>query len=140
MVDAFRFDIVPAAVELPHPRYPDSSPESPVTPPTTGNVGSWFGLKPYASISFRLSSSSTFLCFLRLHRNRPPKTRSATATIGITTAIAIFPDEDSPPESLLGLEVADEVALPRDAVFRVDEVSVFADGVLTCVTTTVDGG
>lgn len=54
--------------------------------------------------------------------------------------MAIFPEDESPPESLLGLEVADEVALPRVAVLRVDEVSVFAEGVLTCVTTTVDGG
>lgn len=60
--------------------------------------------------------------------------------MGITTAMAIFPDapRPPPPELLLGEAVLEAPA----AVFDVLEEDIVLDGkgVLTCVTMTVDGG
>jgi hypothetical protein len=61
--------------------------------------------------------------------------------MGITTAMAIFPDGDRPPPPelvLLGDPLLEAPAAVPDV--RVEDVVVAGDGVLTCVTTTVDGG
>jgi hypothetical protein len=68
-----------------------------LAPPTAGTVGSLLGLKPYSSISLRRSSSAFFLDFRFLQNQSPAITKSATATIGTTTAIAIFPPSPSFP-------------------------------------------
>ena len=101
VVEGFRFvDVVP------QPRYPapsvcvisdGSSPELPA-PPTTGSVGSLFGLNPYSSTSFLRSSSASLRCFRLRQRKRAARTIKATATTGTTTATAIFPPAVRPEE------------------------------------------
>ena len=99
VVDGFRF-----AEVVPQPRYPDpsvsliSDGSSPLllAPPTTGKVGSLFGLKPYSSTSFLLNSSASFLCFRFRQRKRAAVTIKATATTGTTTATAILPPAERP--------------------------------------------
>lgn len=115
-MDAFLFD---AVVAVPQPRYPLSSSiisEPPTTPPTAGNVGSLLGLNPYASISFWRSSLATFCCFFRRQKNSPANTSAAITTIGITTAMAIVPAGESPPELL-----DDFAEPPFRAAFVVDD-------------------
>ena len=105
----------------PQPRYPapsfsfisdGSSPKLP-TAPTAGSVGSLFGLKLYSSASFRRSSSASFRCFLLLQKNSKARTIRATAATGTTTATAILPPADKPPEFFWVLEpvVVAEAAL-----------------------------
>ena len=64
-----------------------------------GSLGSLFGLNPYSSTSFLRSSSASFRCFLLRHKNRAASTINATAATGTTTATAIFPPGERPPES-----------------------------------------
>jgi hypothetical protein len=54
-------------------------------------------LNPYSSISFFRCSSALFRAFLFFQKNNNPTTNKAMATIGTTTATAIFPPCDSPP-------------------------------------------
>jgi hypothetical protein len=58
-----------------------------------------FGLNPYSSISFFRCSSALFRAFLFFQKNKSPTTSNAMATIGTTTATAIFPPCDKPPEA-----------------------------------------
>lgn len=109
---------------VPHPRYPppsaslmsDGSSPLLLAPPTTGSVGSLLGLNPYSSTSFLRSSSASFRCFRLRQKKRATSTINATAATGTTTATAILPPGESPPE--LFVEVADEVerAAAFDAV------------------------
>jgi hypothetical protein len=117
---------------VPQPRYPPfaslisvcSSPGSPATAPTAGKVGSWLGLNPYSSTSFLRSSSASFLCFLLRHRKIPSRTSNATTTIGITTAIAVLPPSDRPPEPA----VCPDAPLMGPALVDVDDEEVVVDG------------
>lgn len=70
------------------------------------------GLYPYSSTSLRRNSSASLRCFRFRHKKRRARTISATATIGTTTATAIFPPPVSP-ELLLD---------PVGELVRVDEV------------------
>ena len=89
---------------MPHPLYPasrslivDASSPLVLLPPTAGRVGSWFGFRPYSSISLRRRSSASFLALRFLKNHKPARTRRETTTIGITTAIAILGPFCSPP-------------------------------------------
>lgn len=98
VVEALRLELV---VVLPHPLYPLWSSAISDCMPTAGRVGSSLGLKPYSSTSFLRASSALFFD-LRLRQNqRPASSSSATATTGITTAMAVFPAGLSPPVSCL---------------------------------------
>lgn len=84
--------------------------------PIAGSVGSSLGLKPYSSTSFLRSSSPSFRCFRLRQKKRAANTINATAATGTTTATAILPPGDIPPELADGF--ADGVA--RAAAF--DEI------------------
>lgn len=138
VVDCFR---AAAAGVVPQPRYPEpsfsfisdgSSPKLP-TAPTAGSVGSLFGLKPYSSSSFLRCSSASFRCFLLLQRNNKARTISATAATGTTTATAILPPADRPPESFAGPEPVVVAAAALDVV----EVEVSRDEVVTALVGTI---
>ena len=111
VVDGFLADVV----VVPQPRYPapsvslisEGSSPTLLAPPTTGNVGSLFGLNPYSSTSFRRSSSASFRCLRFRQRNSATITIKATATTGTTTATAILPPAERPE---LGVLLAAEVA------------------------------
>ena len=99
---------------VPHPRYPPEpssrisyDPSPALAAPTAGSVGSLFGLYPYSSISFLLTSSASFRCFRFRQKNRPPAIIKATAAIGTTTATAIVPALVRPPPPLLELPELD---------------------------------
>lgn len=77
--------------------------------PTAGSVGSWFGLYPYSSTSFRRSSSVSLFALCLPHHHSSRQMITATETTGTTTATAIVPPADRPPvSSELGNEGADE--------------------------------
>jgi hypothetical protein len=62
-------------------------------------------------------------------------------TMGITTAMAIVPPAESPPSLLLALPGVAELDAPAGIPAPdVDDVVGSGDGVLICVTMTVDGG
>jgi hypothetical protein len=140
-----------ATAVVPHPRYPEepssrisngpSLPADP-TPPTAGRVGSLFGLYPYSSTSFLRSSSASLRCFRFRHKKRPASTRRATATIGTTTATAIFPPPFSPPPPLEDFPSFMSPAVPVGPADEVDEpVSVGSgSGVSVDVISIVDVG
>ena len=109
---------------MPQPRYPapsvsliseGSSPEL-LAPPTTGSVGSLFGLKPYSSTSFLRSSSPSLRCFRLRHRKRAASTIKATATTGTTTATAILPPAERPEELEEDEPAAVATAAPLDVL------------------------
>lgn len=87
-----------------------------MAPPATlpPRPGSLFGLKPYSSTSFRLSSSASLLALRRRHHQRRTQIIRATETTGTTTATAMVPPGESPwePEDAAPVDVA--VAVPVD--------------------------
>lgn len=98
VVEALRPELVAV---LPHPLYPLWSSAISDCMPTAGSVGSSFGLNPYSSTSFLRASSAVFFA-LRFRQNQiPARSRRATATIGMTTAMAVFPLGLSPPVACL---------------------------------------
>ena len=150
VVDGFRLVGV-----APQPRYPDpsvsliSDGSSPLllAPPTAGKVGSLFGLKPYSSTSFLLSSSASFLDLCLRQKNKATRTTKATAATGTTTAIAILPPGDSPPpDEEFEVEVAsaaaslDLEAAGKEVVVSILDVIGEVDVDCVDVTTTVAGG
>lgn len=136
VVDAFRLLGV-----VPHPRYPapsvslisDTSSPPLLATPTAGIVGSLFGLNPYSSTSFRRSSSSFFRCFRLLQKNIRARIMRATTATGTTTATAVFPAADRPPDALESLLTARAAALEEvDEAEVVDETgSVVSGGAVT---------
>lgn len=101
LVDSFR----EVEVVVPQPRYPPVLPSfmpalSSKLPgsPTAGKRGSWLGLKRYSSISCFRSSSAIFLAFRFLHHHSRTRMIKATEATGTTTATAIVPAAERPPE------------------------------------------
>ena len=133
VVDGFLAEVV---VVVPQPRYPtpsvsrisEGSSPTLLAPPTTGRVGSLFGLKPYSSTSFRRSSSASFRCLRFRQRKRAEITIKATATTGTTTATAILPPADRP--ELVEASVA-EVARTAAPVLVDDDFELLVDGIGT---------
>lgn len=95
-----------------------------------------FGLKPYSSTSLRRSSSAALFALRLRQKKIAARMIRATETTGTTTATAILPPSDSPPE--LGAAVApDREAESVEVPVALDElVAEVADSVWVWVTTT----
>src|SRR3954447_14041484 len=132
VVDAFLPDEDTAVV--PHPRYPDDpssrisyAPSEAAAP--GGKVGSLFGLYPYSSTSFLLSSSASLRCFRFRQKNKPASTRRATATMGTTTATAIVPELERPELDVFLLPLANPGGTVDDVeADEVVEVGIWVGG------------
>lgn len=138
VVEALRLELV---VVFPHPLYPLWSSAISDCMPTAGSVGSSLGLKPYSSTSF-LRASSAFFLDLRFRQNQiPASNSSATATTGMTTAMAVFPAGLKPPVSCFPSRLASVGFGEPDAELVGDASLVVGLGVfdLTIVWITVTG-
>lgn len=99
-------------------------------------MGSLFGLNPYSSTSLRRSSSAALFALRLRQKKSSAKIINATETTGTTTATAIVPLGERPPELAAEVEVAsaaESVALEE----VVDEAPVLAAVWVDVITTTV---
>lgn len=95
-----------------------------------------FGLNPYSSTSLRRSSSAALFALRLRQKKSSAKIINATETTGTTTATAIVPLGERPPELAAEVEVAsaaESVALEE----VVDEAPVLAAVWVDVITTTV---